>query len=112
MRNRWLQWLKQTLRTVHQGKGARRRPARRPVPLELEMLETRTVPANITVTTTADLGAVNPAVSELTASGNVSLRSAVQRADFLGGTNTITLPAAALPYKLTLTGTGEDQATT
>ncbi len=105
-------WLKQFARAFRRGLARRDRLARRRFTPTLDALEQRTVPANLVVTTTADAAAVNPAVSELTASGDVSLRSAVQRADFLGGTNSITLPSAAPPYKLTLTGTGEDQATT
>jgi|GEM_PF-5309122 hypothetical protein len=53
-----------------------------------------------TVTTTADTHAVDPAVSAFDGGGNISLRSAIERTDFLGGTSTINLPAGT--YTLTL----------
>jgi uncharacterized repeat protein (TIGR01451 family)/CSLREA domain-containing protein len=56
---------------------------------------------NIPVNTTADTVAVDPAVSCVDSSGDCSLRSAIQRANVIGGTNTITL-AANSTYKITI----------
>ena len=53
----------------------------------------------LTVNTTMDTNAVNPAVSALDSSGNISLRSAIERANIEGG-DTITTPAG--DYKLSL----------
>lgn len=66
----------------------------------------------LTVNTTADTTAVDAAVSALDSSGLISLRSAIQRANAEGGTNTITLPAGT--YTITLdpitAGTDDDSA--
>jgi uncharacterized repeat protein (TIGR01451 family) len=57
--------------------------------------------ASLTVNTTSDTVAVNPAVSALDSGSNISLRSAIQRANVDGDpTNTITLPAGT--YKITI----------
>lgn len=58
------------------------------------------VAATFTVNTTADTPAVNAAVSELDASGHVSLRSAIMRANYLAGADTINLQPGAI-YTLT-----------
>src|SRR5580704_15896639 len=67
----------------------------------VEELERRLVPAApFTVNTTADTVAAN-LTTGLDASGHVSIRSALQAANNLGGSQTITIPAGT--YKLTLT---------
>ncbi len=91
--SRWLNRMKQ-----RRGKAAvRKRP--RVVPL-LEALEDRLVPSSmLTVTTTNDTHAVDAAVSAQDSTGNISLRSAIERADVEGG-DTIMTPAG--DYKLSL----------
>jgi uncharacterized repeat protein (TIGR01451 family) len=84
------------------------RPAFRPL---LEPLEARRLLATLTVTTTADEVAVNPAAGTgLAADGQVSLRSAIQTANAIPGADTINVPAGT--YTLTIAGTGEDAAAT
>jgi hypothetical protein len=74
---------------------ARPHPAR----LCLEPLEDRLAPAIFNVNTFADTLAVNFTTGQ-DSTGNVSLRSAVEAANVLGGSNTIDLPAGN--YLLTL----------
>ena len=96
MTNLWSPWSGR----VKQGRGkaaARKRPRVLP---RLEALEDRMVPSSmLTVNTTMDTNAVNPAVSALDSSGNISLRSAIERANVEGG-DTIMTPAG--DYKLSL----------
>ena len=96
MTNLWSPWSGR----VKQGRGkaaVRKRPRVLP---RLEALEERMVPSSmLTVNTTMDTNAVNPAVSALDSSGNISLRSAIERANIEGG-DTITTPAG--DYKLSL----------
>src|SRR3954451_15424088 len=75
--------------------------------LIVERLEDRLAPAAFTVNTTADTVATNLTTGQ-DAQGNVSLRSATQAANNLGGSNSITLPAGA--YNLTIAGPDEDNA--
>ena len=85
---------------------APRRPSRRkPIRLNLEVLEERTTPTVFTVNTVADTVAVNFATGQ-DANGNVSLRSAVMAADETAGTDTIMVPAGT--YKLTRAGQASD----
>ena len=63
------------------------------------------------VNTTVDAPALDPTMSAaIDGGGDISLRSAVQRVDFLGGTNTIMLPAGF--YRLTDAGPGGSTAST
>jgi CSLREA domain-containing protein/uncharacterized repeat protein (TIGR01451 family) len=67
--------------------------------------------ATFAVDTTTDAVDANPGVDGCaTAGGQCSLRAAIQEANALGGTHTITLPAGT--YTLTIGGTGEDAAAT
>jgi len=77
--------------------------ARRQIALRsaVETLEGRLMPAAFTVNTFADAVDVSPGSgTALTAAGKISLRSAVQESNALGGSNTINLPAGT--YALTL----------
>jgi hypothetical protein len=79
-----LSWLFRTQRV------SRRLPRRRPTRLRLESLEDRWTPSTFTVNTLDDTVAAVPGNgSGLDANGNVSLRSAIQTANALGGNNTI-----------------------
>src|SRR5579875_164707 len=69
--------------------------------LLLEVLEDRVAPAVFNVTTTADTHAVN-LTTGVDANGQISLRSALEAANHLGGNNTINLSDNT--YKLTLSG--------
>ena len=82
------------------------RPAR--IRLNLEVLESRTTPAVFTVNTFADTVATNFTTGQ-DANGNVSLRSAIQAADNLGGAETILLSGGS--YRLTI-GDGPRNSTT
>src|SRR5262249_22921039 len=78
--------------------------------LYLERLEERMAPAVFNVNTTADTVTVNLTTGQ-DSLGNISLRSAIQAANHLGGTNSINLPAGT--YKLTIADTAngtEDNA--
>src|SRR5438128_1212567 len=68
----------------------------------LELLEARLAPAVFNVNTTADTVAANLNTGQ-DSMGNISLRSAIQAANHLGGTNSINLPAGT--YKLTIADT-------
>src|SRR4051794_20827092 len=72
-------------------------PRRRP---QLEVLEDRTVPATITVTTPLDV--VNPN------DGKLSLREAITRSNHHAGPDTVVVPAGV--YKLALTGADDTNA--
>jgi uncharacterized repeat protein (TIGR01451 family) len=65
----------------------------------LLVLEGRVAPAAFTTNTLADTHAVN-LTTGTDSTGHVSLRSAIEAADHLGGSNTISLPAGT--YKLSL----------
>src|SRR5947209_5183790 len=83
------------------------RSRRRSVSLRLEVLEDRVSPAAFVVNTTDDTVAVNLTTGQ-DAAGHVSLRSAVQAANNLGGGNSISLPAGT--YTFAIPGAGEDNA--
>jgi hypothetical protein len=73
-------------------------PRKARIRLNLEVLEQRTTPTVFTVNSLAETVAIN-FTTGVDASGQVSLRSAVQAADHTGGANTIILPAGQ--YNLT-----------
>src|SRR5215831_6764829 len=73
----------------------------------LEGLENRVALSTFLVNTTLDTVAVD-LTSGKDATGHISLRSAIQAANALGGPDTINLPAGV--YRLTLAGPGEDAA--
>src|SRR5262249_23062671 len=75
----------------------------------LEVLEDRLAPAMFVVNTTDDTVAVDLSTGQ-DAAGIVSLRSALQAANHLGGSNTISLPAGT--YTLALAGADENNAAT
>src|SRR3954452_22479411 len=85
-----------------------RRVPRRARRVMFERLEERLALAAFTVDTTADTVAVAPVSDGKDAAGQISLRSAIQAANSLGGNNSINLPAAT--YNLTMVGAGEDNA--
>jgi hypothetical protein len=110
MNNPWLRWLNRMKQKLGQAPG--RKPGRKPrrVVVSLEALEARDMPSTFTVTTTNDTNAVNPAVSPLDSSGNISIRSALEALNANPGTNdTIIVPAGH--YLLTKAG-GAGQGTT
>src|SRR5262245_31169313 len=82
---------------------------RQSAPLSLEVLETRMAPAVFTVNSLSDTVAVN-LVTGVDSTGHITLRSAIQSANNLGGSNTINLPAGIIT--LTIAGAGEDNAAT
>jgi uncharacterized repeat protein (TIGR01451 family) len=103
-------WLKQQL-DGPAWKHRRRRHFFRP---QLTVLEDRVAPASFTVNTFADTN-VKDFTNGTDSTGHVSLRSAIQTANHLGGSNTISLPAGtydlslgqlSLKNNLTLTGAG------
>ena len=81
---------------------------------DIQLLEDRTLLASFTVDTVLDLPAANPATSELTSDGSVSLRSAIQRANVTAESDTIQFAASTngIPIKLTIAGIGENAAAT
>jgi hypothetical protein len=95
-----------TPRPPRKRTDARRRPPRRGpaarFPCPLEVLEDRTAPAVLTVTTPLDL--LNGG------DGVLSLREAIIDANATPGADTIVVPAGT--YMLTLAGTNEDAAAT
>src|SRR6187399_2754677 len=97
-RQNWLATPRKSLISTRETRRAR---------LEIVSLEDRTVPASFIVSTTDDTLAVELSTG-LDASGNISLRSAIQAANYLGGSNTISLPAGT--YTLSLGGANEDDA--
>ena len=103
-------WLRQQL-DGPAWKHRRRRHFFRP---QLTVLEDRVAPAAFTVNTVADTNATN-LTTGTDNTGHVSLRSAIQAANHLGGSNTISLPAGTydlslgqlnIKNNLTLTGMG------
>src|SRR5437764_5484863 len=109
MNNTWSRWLNRMKQML--GQPPVRKPGRNPrrVVLVVEALEDRIVPSTFTVNTTNDTNAVNPAVSPLDSSGNISLRSALEALNTNPGTNdTIIVPAGL--YHLTAAG-GAGQGT-
>jgi hypothetical protein len=88
--------------------AAARRPCRRSSfrPF-FEALESRLAPASFTVNTTDDTVAADLTTGE-DANGNISLRSAIQAAHHLGGSNSLNLPAGN--YALMIAGADEDNA--
>jgi uncharacterized repeat protein (TIGR01451 family) len=108
-------WLRQQL-DGPAWKHRRRRHFFRP---QLTILEDRVAPAAFTVNTLADTNAVD-LTKGTDKTGHVSLRSAIQAANHLGGSNTISLPAGtydltlgqfSINNDLTLTGTGASNTT-
>ena len=75
----------------------------------LQMLEDRVVLSTFRVNTTLDTVAVNLKNGK-DATGQISLRSAIQAADSRGGSNTIILPSGT--FTLTIAGAGEDASAT
>lgn len=65
------------------------RKTRKTTRLCLEQLDDRIVPSTFTVNVLADTHAVSPTMSALDRAGHVSLRSAIESADRLGGDQTI-----------------------
>jgi hypothetical protein len=108
-----------TIRRFWAGSKRQTKPRRRVVP-QLESLEDRTAPAVFTVNTIADTHAAN-LITGQDAQGHISLRSAIEAANHLGGANTINLanstctfaPAASelqIKDNLALIGTGVNAA--
>jgi hypothetical protein len=93
------------------GQTPGRKPRRKPrhVVLLLETLEARDVPSTVTVNTTNDTNAVNPAVSPLDSTGNISIRSALEFLNTSPGTNDMIIVPAG-HYLLTAAG-GAGQGT-
>src|SRR3954451_19900113 len=75
----------------------------------LEPLEARLALAVFAVNTTDDTIAVDLTTGN-DANGHISLRSAIQAANNLGGDNSISLPAGA--YNLMISGANEDNSVT
>jgi len=92
----------QARRSLNKREEARFRPG-------LEMLEPRWVPAIFTVNTFADSVAANLTTGQ-DSTGHISLRSAIQAANFQGGSNTIDVPAGT--YRLLLASTVGDLSIT
>jgi Bacterial Ig-like domain (group 3) len=109
----FLSWVSQTLKTLgSQSKRSRKksRPARRVQPC-LTVLEDRVVPSVFTVNSTADTHAVNLTTGQ-DANGNITLRSAIEAANSLGGTNSVALPGGAITLTLgTITIAASDNVT-
>ena len=77
----------------------------------VERMEARALLATFTVNSTVDAVDANPGGgTALTATGQITLRSAIQEANALAGADTIVLPAGT--YLLTIAGTGENGAAT
>jgi hypothetical protein len=89
-------WLRTLAKLSNETVGPRRHRTRRP---DLECLEDRFAPAVFNVNSLADV--FNPPV------GVVTLRSAIQQANQVPGSNTINLTVPGT-YKITLAGAGED----
>src|SRR5262245_47280344 len=70
------------------GTGAARK-TRKGIRLCLEQLDDRVVPSTFMVNALADTHAISPSTSALDRTGHVSLRSAIEAADRLGGDQTI-----------------------
>jgi hypothetical protein len=100
----WLASVRNRLYPVARGRKTRPAAGQR---LQVRPLEDRLTPSTFTVNTFADTTAVNLTTGK-DATGHVSLRSAIQAADHLGGTNVIDLPAGT--YNLTIAPTGTDDA--
>ena len=108
-------WLKQQL----DGPAWKQRRRRHFFQPQLTVLEDRVAPAAFTVTTLSDTHARNLTTgTDIT--GRVSLRSAIEAANHLGGSNTISLAAEtydltlgqlAIKNNLTLTGMGQSSTT-
>ena len=81
-------WLKQQL----DGPARKHRRSRHFFQPQLMVLEDRVAPAAFTVNTLSDTHAKN-LTTGTDSTGHVSLRSAIEAADHLGGSNTISLPA-------------------
>src|SRR4051812_32503521 len=94
-RQRWLAISRKPLISSRETRRAR---------LEIVSLEDRTVPATFVVNTTDDTLAVDLNAG-LDSNGNISLRSAIQAANYLGGSNTINLPTGS--YTLSTVGANE-----
>jgi hypothetical protein len=104
-------------RRIGRGKQRRSRHFFRP---QLTVLEDRVAPASFTVNTFADTNATN-LTTGTDNTGHVSLRSAIQAANHLGLSNTISLPGAGtydlslgqlvIKNNLTLTGVGASSTT-
>ena len=78
---------------------------------ELHLLERRILPAVFTVNSFTDGADANLNDNvPLTVDGRVTLRAAIQQANFNGGINTIILPAGN--YTLSIAGAGEDAGAT
>jgi uncharacterized repeat protein (TIGR01451 family) len=92
---RLVSWLKQRL----DGPARKRRRGRHFFRPRLTVLEDRVAPAAFTVNTFSDTN-VNDFTTGTDATGHVSLRSAIQTANHLGGSNAINLPSGT--YDLTL----------
>ena len=108
-------WLKQQL----DGPARKHRRSRHFFQPQLMVLEDRVAPAAFTVNTLSDTHAKN-LTTGTDSTGFVSLRSAIEAADHLGGSNTISLPAGAydlslgqldIKNNLTLTGMGANNTT-
>src|SRR4051794_796991 len=103
----------QSKQQKHLAARRTRRPASGAFRPRLEVLEPRQAPAVFTVNTVTDTSAVNLTTGQ-DASGKISLHSALQAANSLGGSNTITLPAGtfslaaqlSIKNNLTMSGAG------
>ena len=99
------QWLSKWYRKIGQSLTARRRQRRQPaIRLFLEQLEDRWLPSTFVVNELSDTHAAS-LVSGMDGSGHVSLRSALQAADHLGGNQTIQFDPTlfAVPQTISLT---------
>jgi Ca2+-binding RTX toxin-like protein len=86
---------------------------RRKRPARAERLEARALLATFSVNSLVDTVDTDPGDGvAIDASGNTSLRAAVQEANALAGEDMIILPAALLPIQLFIAGRGEDMAAT
>jgi len=101
-------WLSTRFAGVAKRRRSERRRAQKstrpPTRLLLEQLEDRSIPSTFVVNELLDTHALSR-VSGMDASGQVSLRSAIEAADHLGGNQTIQFDASvfAAPETITLT---------
>ncbi len=88
----WKRWLRQSssVGSVPVPSAVRRRTRKKTVGLLFELLEDRLVPATFVVNSFADTDAVD-LVTGKDQTGNISVRSAIEAANSLGGTSTINL---------------------
>jgi hypothetical protein len=104
MFRQWLsQWFEGLAKPYRAERRSRAKPARKSMRLFVELLEDRTVPSTFTVNELLDTHAVN-LISGTDATGNISLRSAIEAADHLGGDQTIQFDPGvfAVPQTITL----------